>query len=222
MTEKTFISESFKTQYNSTGRVFKLELPSKCIHCGRIMTPDVEASTDDKNLKAALLLKCTYCGKYFVAAYELISPEHFHLIEYSYSAIIDYDLPIELEEFSPTGVEIYKQALKAEYYNLDQISGIGFRKALEYFIKDFLVNERNKTEYTERAIPLMQAIKELNFDKMINLATAATWIGNDETHYLKKYSKSEVDNMKKFIKALAFYLSAERSAGKAASFISEK
>lgn len=68
----------------------------------------------------------------------------------------------------------------------------------------------------------MQAIKELNFDKMINLATAATWIGNDETHYLKKYSKSEVDNMKVFIKALAFYLSAERSAGKAASFISEK
>ena len=182
MIEKTFISESFKTQYNSIGRSFKLELPSKCIHCGRIMTPDVKASTDDKNLKAALLLQCKCCGKYFVAAYELISPEHFRLIEYSYSAIIDYDLPIELEEFSPTGVEIYKQALKAEYYNLDQISGIGFRKALEYFIKDFLVNERNKTEYTERAIPLMQAIKDLDFDKMINLATAATWIGNDETH----------------------------------------
>ena len=33
---------------------------------------------------------------------------------------------------------IYNQSLSAEDNNLDQIAGIGYRKALEFLIKDYL------------------------------------------------------------------------------------
>lgn len=44
---------------------------------------------------------------------------------------------------------------------------------------------------------------------MISLAKAATWIGNDETHYTRKYEDKDISDMKKYIRALSNYLSSE-------------
>lgn len=44
-------------------------------------------------------------------------------------------------------------------------------------------------------------------------------LGNDETHYLKKYADKDVNDMKKFIQALAYFISSELAADEAHEFI---
>lgn len=43
----------------------------------------------------------------------------------------------EIQEISPSFVKIYNQALAAEELNLSEIAGMGYRKSLEFLIKDF-------------------------------------------------------------------------------------
>ena len=50
-------------------------------------------------------------------------------------------IPKEVEEVSPQFVEIMKQVAVAEASNLNQLVGIGLRKALEFLIKDFVSRE---------------------------------------------------------------------------------
>ena len=47
------------------------------------------------------------------------------------------DFAPELREISPTFVEIYNQAYATEQLGLEQICGVGYRKALEFLVKDF-------------------------------------------------------------------------------------
>src|SRR6266496_6550755 len=47
-----------------------------------------------------------------------------------------------VERVSPSFVKILNQSLAAESHNLDQLVGIGLRKALEFLIKDYCVYKR--------------------------------------------------------------------------------
>ena len=51
-------------------------------------------------------------------------------------------------ELSPTFCEIYNQSYSAEQLGLDQISGVGYRKALEFLIKDYLISLNPENEET--------------------------------------------------------------------------
>lgn len=46
-----------------------------------------------------------------------------------------------INSISPQFVLIYNQAYYAEQTNLDQICGVGYRKALEFLIKDYLISK---------------------------------------------------------------------------------
>ena len=48
--------------------------------------------------------------------------------------------PEEIMNISPMFILIYNQANEAESHELIQISGIGYRKALEFLIKDYCIN----------------------------------------------------------------------------------
>ena len=56
-----------------------------------------------------------------------------------------------IEELSPTFIEIYNQSLAAEAAGLNQLNGIGLRKALEFLIKDYCIkqNSDRKNEIKE-------------------------------------------------------------------------
>ena len=114
------------------------------------------------------------------------------------------DFPIEIRNVSPQFEQIYNQALQSEAYSLDELSGIGYRKALEFLVKDYLIflssNEQEiekiKTEH------LSESIKRLDQDIKC-LATAATWLGNDHTHYTRRFDGKTIEEMKIFIDFVA-------------------
>ena len=97
-------------------------------------------------------------------------------------------------EISPSFCEIYNQAYAAQQMELSQICGVGYRKALEFLIKDYIMSSIVDEK--------KESIKQKNLSKCISediassnikaVAARATWIGNDETHYVRKWEDKDI------------------------------
>lgn len=140
--------------------------------------------------------------------------------EYIYKPLLKNDLPKEVNEKFPEFKTIYCQSLQAESYGLDQISGVGYRKSLEFLIKSYAIHlfpdKENKIKVETLNNTIMNRLDI--FPKIQKLAQAATWIGNDETHFVKKHEDKDIESMKKFIKSAATFISADLDADEALEF----
>ena len=67
----------------------------------------------------------------------------------------------------------------------------------------------------------MQVINEYygDFPRIQSLAKASAWIGNDETHYIRKHENLDVSTLKSFILAAAHFISGDYAADIAADII---
>jgi hypothetical protein len=74
--------------------------------------------------------------------------------------------PDAVENISPAFVSIYNEALSAENSNLKEVAGAGYRKALEFLIKDYCISEKNAEENKVKSSPLMRCIED-HIDKMV-------------------------------------------------------
>lgn len=109
-------------------------------------------------------------------------------------------VPEGVAAVSPTYVRIRTQALQAETTGLDEIAGTGYRKALKFLIKDYLIHKRPADAESIKAAKLMQAIK--NYIPSGNLRTCAertTWLGNDETHYTRVWTDRDIQDLKNLL-----------------------
>jgi len=55
--------------------------------------------------------------------------------------------PKEVEKYSRNFTIIYNQAFTAEINRLTEICGLGYRKAFEFLIKDYLIKKNPKEEH---------------------------------------------------------------------------
>lgn len=116
---------------------------------------------------------------------------------------------------SLTFVETYGQAQQAEAEGLSQICGIGYRKALEYLVKDYLCHKFPADEEAIKAEALGQSLRRIEDGRIQTLAQRATWIGNDETHYVRKHEDLDVKTMKTFIRSMINFIDSELTFEKA-------
>lgn len=199
-------------------------LPNKCPHCHKSIKPEIKSisSVSLINNTFGLLLQCTSCYKYMFQAYNFNRGYYeADKINYSYTnSPLEIDIPKELDIFSKFK-DIYIQALTAEIYGLNEITGISFRKSLEFLVKDYLIKVLNENAEEIAKLPLFAAINKIDSVRIKNLAIAASWIGNDQTHYERRYEDKEVSDMKFFIKALLHFIASELSAIEASKFIAE-
>ena len=114
-----------------------------------------------------------------------------------------------IEALSPSFIKIYHQAEKAENDGLDEICGIGYRKSLEFLVKDYLCDKFPEEIEKIQSEPLGAALNRIENGQIYTLASRATWIGNDQTHYVRKHEGSDVEQMKRFINAMVHYIDSE-------------
>lgn len=129
----------------------------------------------------------------------------------------------ELLSISPHFVKTYRQACRAQALELDEIFGGAFRKAVEYLVKDFLI-AYGQTDLSKDKILTMnlgQAVSYLPDQRLINLAKASVWLGNDQTHLINKHPDYGVEDLKKFIQALAAFTIYSMRAKQAEDFIND-
>jgi hypothetical protein len=102
-------------------------------------------------------------------------------------------------------VEIYAESAAAEAWKLTQIAGCGYRKALEFLVKDYsiLVSGAQGDAEKEDAIKkkfLANVITEhLPGTDIQACAERATWLGNDESHYVRKWPDKDIGDLKNLI-----------------------
>lgn len=180
--------------------------PDKCPECHNNIDP-IYLFGKELELEIAVTFQCTnsLCKKVFLGFYEKghQTIDRHDLVKFkrtSIGSILKMAFPEEVDGISPMFIIIYNQAKHAEDILLDQIAGVGYRKAIEYLIKDYLIQKNPDKKDEIESKFLGKCIKEYNLGENIkNCAERAVWLGNDETHYVRKWEEKTIDDMKKLI-----------------------
>jgi len=92
---------------------------------------------------------CTNCNRYYVSLYHmkvnLGNVEKDILYPYP-TEINENSIPQDIKDMYPDFTQIYSEACECERNNLMHIAGTGYRKALEFLVKDYLQLEQNLTK----------------------------------------------------------------------------
>ncbi len=117
-----------------------------------------------------------------------------------------------IQDVSPTFVKIYGQAEAAESQTLNEIAGVGYRRALEFLIKDYLIAhyEDEKSQQEIRGLFLGRCIeKYVKNDSLKLVAKRAVWLGNDETHYVRLWEGKDIKDLKNVIALTVSWIEME-------------
>ncbi len=96
-------------------------------------------------------------------------------------------------------IKTYLQSLEAEMHGLDEIAGMGFRKAIEYLVKDWAIQNNPNNKEKIEGLWLGGVIKNYYEDDLKDILERATWLGNDQSHYNKLFEDYNVDDLKELI-----------------------
>ncbi len=188
--------------------------PNECPICKHSLKPTIlhKEVIDNNNGNPSLYVMylCTHCYEPFICKFTNFQKSsnfsNTFLFSSSYLSSIEPNRFQEklfekcINEISPDFVTIFNQSQEAEHLKLDQIAGIGYRKALEFLIKDFLIKHENKNEDKVKSTALGSCIDTMiDNPQLKTVASRATWLGNDQTHYIQKYVDKDISDLKRLI-----------------------
>lgn len=202
--------------YGSTLEMELITFPDKCPHCHTSINPVPIYSypkiiNSNTELQALMACPVAACKESFIAYFSFAATNTYRyskktsigtLLARSFSDIIN--------EISNSFVTIFNQAYSAEQYNLLEICGVGYRKSLEFLIKDYaLLRFPEKKEVIEK-VALAQCISDyISSTNIKSVAKRAVWLGNDETHYVKKWDNKDLGDLKKLIDLTLHWIEME-------------
>ena len=154
---------------------------------------------------------CTSCQSSFVAKYHVESDDSRKKVLGPFDIGPKLFTKVKFDEsitnLSPQFDKIYNQALAAETAGLDEIAGLGYRKSIEFLVKDFAIHQNPESEEEIKKLMLSPCIKKyIDNPQIKTLVERSAWIGNDEAHYIRKQTDRDVNDMKAFIKATVYFI----------------
>ncbi len=189
--------------------------PDVCPMCHHALNPHFLSSTlsgqiNEHGTQLEMAFKCTHrnCLRMFIGRYEQKSihtptKKPHGTFTFQTSAPLKYKAPEvsqEVSEVSPSFKTIYGQACAAESYSLNEIAGVAYRKALEFLIKDYCIHKKPENEQEIKSAFLGVVINNYVDDRNLKTcAQRAAWLGNDETHYVRKWENKDINDLKVLI-----------------------
>ena len=207
---------------------FEIDLPSQCPLCGTAYGEFPLSSFYASDYSESFLYSvffCPHCQQCFMVKYSTFSmspgfTDVGQIQQIFPSSSHTTHFPDQLNQLSPQFVKIYNQAELAESAGLTEICGIGYRKALEFLIKDYAIHKNPDAAEEIKNKPLVKCIEQyITADSITTLAKRSAWIGNDETHYVRKHETLDFTDMKSFIEAAQYFISMNLVVEKAASIL---
>lgn len=174
-----------------------------CHHAGEPRTViAMSCVPNDNRIEVAFQCLVAECRSMFFGLYERSSAGNPFILQKTYpQRPLRPTVPQDVLAISPSFLEVYTQALAAESAGLDQITGIGLRKALEFLVKDFAIAQNPKDKEKIEKQRLGTCIKEyLEDPNLKSCAKRAAWLGNDETHYVRIWEDRDIDDLKVLIR----------------------
>ena len=169
-------------------------------------------SQDNTFLLGYIIYLCPSCEQLFIAKYKIHEDEKAKILTGDLLSVFPNTVNAphvedDVIKLSQRFYEVYSQAYQAEQQGLYEICGMGYRKALEILIKDFaiMLSPENKPQIENSH--LSECInKYIQYPDIQTLAKATSWIGNDETHYVKRNPEYGLDQLKKLLEATISYV----------------
>lgn len=204
---------------NLSKKDLEIEYPSVCPMCHKSGNPSYLSSyyIDDEHTSPNLFVHffCHNCEKTFLGNYHI--RRYYDITDLrGFEPVYDVEereFSKHIKDLSPDFCSIYNQAYASQQYRLNDISGMAYRKALEFLVKDYAIFLHPDDKEAIIKAPLSQCIKNyIDNDKIKHLAVASAWIGNDETHYERKQQEYNVDDLIEFINAIVSFIDFDISA----------
>lgn len=188
---------------NIDGYLYTIDTyPNDCPFCHTKIIPVLISGFDtEKDLQ--LFFKCSNikCNNTFIGYYKKSDTIHIYLFQYTMiGKIKDIHFDEIINNISEKFISIYNESNKAERLGLFEICGVGYRKSIEFLIKDYLIfNSPDNIDKIKKKT-LGDCIKqEINNIHIKKVAERATWLGNDETHYLRRWEDKSLSDLKGLI-----------------------
>lgn len=196
-----------------SGFKFKYQKPATCPFCGygtdATYKSKIYYSFNDGHILLAVC-ECTSCHKSFFFACEDAKGDLAKAAcIYPNETVVPYSND-NLSAVSERFIDMYNQALKAEYNGSCELAAIGYRSALEILVKDFAIKELNEPEETASKQSLCDAIaKYLKQEELVRTADVVRILGNDYTHYKRKYPEHDFALLKKYMEIFLSQIEAQ-------------
>lgn len=198
-----FIQKDFHKYFNALPSMnCTFQKPGICPHCsiscdGR----DIDQHHYSSNLGIEfvfLIFQCTSCNKLFTATYQVENKKS-ELCGITPQNISSFNDSL-IEQTSPRFIETYNQALRARDNGDLNLAAIGYRTAIEILVKDYAINELQKPREEVVKKKLFPAIKEyLSKTAFVNTADVIRILGNDHTHYERKYPDLDFNLLQEYM-----------------------
>ena len=128
-----------------------------------------------------------------------------------------------ISAISKSFVSIYNEAYAAEQHELKQICGSGYKKALEFLVKDYLIKKNPDQEELIKQSFIGNCIQEqITNDKIKAVAMRAAWLANDESHYIRKWEDKDLTDLKRLIQLVVDWVDIEMLTDEAIEEMPEK
>ncbi|MGD0038331.1 MAG: hypothetical protein ABSC53_13680 [Bacteroidota bacterium] len=186
------------------------KLPDTCPLCHSGIEPRIlignyiADATSMEGGRLQIILRCPRkeCQNAFIASYWQSIYSNFQNGRYFLQSLAPYNVeppnvPDEIKSVSKLFLKIYTQATTAEKFKLDQVAGAGYRKAIEFLIKDYCISINPQLSEDIKSKFLAKCIEDHVTDTNIKVcAKRATWLGNDETHYVRQWEEKDITDLK--------------------------
>ena len=156
------------------------------------------------------LVMCQNCKKFFMATYLNVQKTDTYATKQIFSSIyphgiFQHSFPHDIKQISEKFVNIYEQAMTAKDAELNELVGIGLRRAFEFLLSDYIKNVLE----VEPAKTLEKRIEQIKVQNVNVNGTLVRWIGNDHTHIEIKHPEFSIEEMIDSINMVVYYLYAE-------------
>lgn len=199
--------------------------PDTCPACGRgveavLFSAFKRGTVSGDSIEVVFRCPKKQCNHLFIAYYY---PVRRGVNIGNYFALDATRLPLLIEnrEFSDIikGISkrfprIYDQAMLAEENDFDEICGSGYRRALEFLVKDYLIAQFPLEKEKIKRMWLKKAIDRIDNENVKICAERAAWLGNDETHYVRIWQDKDIENLKDLIDLMVSWIESEEKTKK--------
>lgn len=199
-------------QYHIEGEGYNFQVPNMCPFCHVKNIPKALWYEEDASYESAQegILSVWQCAN--EECHNLYVTEHvFNYDEVYFKRYLNgthpgpiWPKPIENLKDASTGeqtkfIETYLQSLKAEMAGLSEICGMGYRKSIEYLVKDWAIQNNPDKQGEIEQLWLGQVISNYYSGELKDILERATWLGNDQSHYNKLFEDFDLGDLKELI-----------------------
>lgn len=215
---------NFSINNNNSQPFASAEDPNICPHCHVANEPaSLFHRFDNKQGKLISVWRCNFnkCNKLFVVAHKS-NGANSYVIERCLNGLpkgpIWPDPILALKDGQTIGtdaekeskfIKTYLQSLESEANGHDEISGMGYRKAIEYLVKDWAIQSHPTEKDKILGKWLSAVIQDYFSGDLKEILERATWLGNDQTHYNKLFEEYNISHLKELISLIMVELDRE-------------